>query len=210
MRTNSWTRSVRLGVRTPVPSWQSHRNPTDGSLEYQKDFGDQVFVLNEFSRDAGPRVYSVNVFEYNSGEHLGQLGWTLQAESMSLAAQDADKLIDVYQHNGKNPDMLSVGNDQPDAFKAERNFHQQARDMAASREQMRENLEEILKDLGKKDAQVESRADELKKKAEPNKDSSFKERTARSRSGSEALEKEKAEMKEAITKDKPRMSGIER
>ena len=81
--------------------------------------------------------------------------------------------------------------------------------MVTSREQMRENLEEILKDLGKKDAQVESRADELKKKAEPNKDASFREKVSRSRSGSEALEKEKAEMKEAITKDKPRMSGLE-
>lgn len=191
------------------PSWQSHRNPTDRSLEYQKDFGDQVFIINEFSRDDGANAYSVNVFEYNSGEHLGQLGWTLQAESMPLAAQDADKLIDIYQHNGKNPAMLSTGNDQPEAFRVERNFHQQRRELDAQRAESKEHVEELKDLLGKKDAQVESRADELKKKAEPNKEVSFKEKASRSRSGSEALEKEKAELKEAITKDKPRMSGLE-
>lgn len=192
------------------PSWKSHRNPIDGTLEYQKDFGDQVFVLNEFSCEGGSHAYSVNVFDYNTGERQGQLGWTLHAESMPLAAQDADKLIDVYQHNGKNPVMLFTGNDQPEAFRAERNFHQQRRELDAQRAESKEHVEELKDLLGKKDAQVESRADELKKKTEPSKDANFRERAARSRSGSEALEKEKAEMKEAITKEVPRVGGIER
>lgn len=170
------------------PSWESHRNPQSGTLEYQKDFGDDVYVLNDFSLENGSTACVVNVFDYNTGEHVGQLGGLLHAEVLTLAGSDADKLIALYRDNGRDASFLNSGDSQPEALKETRDFHAQRREIETQRNQARELVGEFAEKLDHARSLDETKESSARGQATPEKKESLKERAARCRNDAQDLQ----------------------